>query len=173
MGYAPQSISPQNILEIPHKGELPKDFVQRMALEKCLSAREQHKDTIILSGDTIGACGRRIIQKASSEKHYREILKLLSGRRHRIYTAIALYDPRQEKVHQRLVPSIIKMKVLTSRDMDLAVSMEEWRNLAGYSIEGIAGSFIIDILGGTASAIQGLPMYETRCLLENAGIYPK
>jgi septum formation protein len=125
---------------------------------------------LVLSGDTVVAAGRRILPKAESEEEARACLQLLSGRRHRVLSAVTLIDA-DGKARHRLSTNIVIFKRLDRVEIDAYLASGEWRGKAGgYAIQGRAAGFICDIQG-SHSAIVGLPLYETRALLRAAG-YP-
>jgi nucleoside triphosphate pyrophosphatase len=117
------------------------------------------------------AVGRRILPKAETEQQARECLVLLSGRRHRVHSAVMLIDA-DGKAHHRLSTSIVTFKRLSPQEIDAYIASNEWHGKAGgYAIQGRAEA-LIRFLSGSWSGVVGLPLYETRALLESAGIRP-
>jgi septum formation protein len=93
-------------------------------------------------------------------------LALLSGRTHRVYTAVAL--KRVDQVTTRLVEARVSFKPLTTADTETYIASGEWQGKAGgYAIQGLAARYITNIIG-SYSAIVGLPLYETANLIEGA-----
>ena len=92
IGVLPDAVDPADIDETPRKAELPAAYAARVAAEKGALVAARHPGALILSGDTVVAAGRRILPKAESEAEVRACLDLLSGRRHRVYSAITLID---------------------------------------------------------------------------------
>ncbi len=166
IGVKPDAISPADIDETPHKAELPRVYAARMAHEKALAvdAGGSH----VLAGDTVVACGRRILPKAEDEQTARQCLELLSGRRHRVLSAIALAAP-DGTVREKLSETQLKFKRLSPDEIDAYIASGEWHGKAGgYAIQGMAEA-LIPWIQGSHSAVMGLPLYETRILLKAAG----
>ena len=170
IGVTPHAIDPAHIDETPHKGELPKDYALRMAAEKAAPVAARHAGALILAGDTVVACGRRILPKAEDEATARQCLDLLSGRRHHVLSAITLIDA-DGKARHRISDSIVTFKRLHPQEIDAYLASGEWHGKAGgYAIQGRAAG-LIRALSGSHSAVVGLPLYETRALLLAVG-YP-
>ncbi|WOE76589.1 Maf family protein [Alterisphingorhabdus coralli] len=172
IGVTPTAIIPADIDETPHKGELPARYVARMALEKAqaVAAQSQGSDAQrwILSGDTVVAAGRRILPKTEDETAARDCLKLLSGRRHRVLSAICVHCPDGRQL-QRTSETIVRFKRLTTGEIDAYIASDEWRGKAGgYAIQGCAEAFVA-WLGGSHSGVIGLPLLETRNALISSG----
>ncbi|HEY0959408.1 MAG TPA: nucleoside triphosphate pyrophosphatase [Novosphingobium sp.] len=166
LGVKPLAIVAADIDETPGKAEIPRDYARRMAREKALAA--PYADTHILAGDTVVALGRRILPKAEDETTARQCLSLISGRRHRVLSAVALLSP-DGSLRERLSETIVRFKPLSSAEIDAYVASGEWCGKAGgYAIQGLAESLIVWI-GGSHSGVVGLPLYETRALLKAAG----
>lgn len=162
----PARIAPADIDETPRKGELPRPYVQRMAREKALAVKAD--DGFVLAGDTVVAAGRRILPKAEDEATARECLALLSGRRHRVFSAIVLAAP-DGSVRERMSETIVRFKVLSQPEIDAYIAGGEWHGKAGgYAIQGHAEALIAWIQG-SHSGVVGLPLFETRALLKAAG----
>lgn len=166
LGLAPDAINPADIDETPTKGELPRDYARRMAREKAEAAASD--DGFVLAGDTVVAAGRRILPKAEDETTARQCLELLSGRRHRVMSAIALHAP-DGMVRERLSETVVLFKRLSGQEIEAYIASGEWHGKAGgYAIQGIAEGLITRIQG-SHSGVVGLPLYETRALLKTAG----
>ena len=166
LGIAPAAIAPADIDETPHKGELPRDYARRMAQEKAEAAASN--DGFVLAGDTVVAVGRRILPKAEDEATARRCLELISGRRHRVLSAIAVRAP-DGTMRERLSETIVIFKRLSAQEIDAYIASGEWDGKAGgYAIQGIAEGLITRIQG-SHSGVVGLPLYETRALLKAAG----
>ncbi|WP_340586810.1 nucleoside triphosphate pyrophosphatase [Erythrobacter alti] len=166
LGVTPDAIAPADIDETPHKAELPRVYAQRMARGKALAAASD--DAYVLAGDTVVACGRRILPKAEDEATARRCLELLSGRRHRVLSAIALAAP-DGTVTQKLSETQLKFKRLSVSEIDAYIASGEWHGKAGgYAIQGMAEA-LIPWIQGSHSGVVGLPLYETRILLKSAG----
>ena len=168
IGVTPDSIDPAHIDESPLKGELPPHHAARMAAEKAVAVAARHPGALVLAGDTVVACGRRILPKAEDEQTARQCLKLLSGRRHHVCSAIALVDPGGH-MRQRLSDSVVTFKRLHESEIDAYLASGEWEGKAGgYAIQGRAAG-LVRYLSGSHSGVVGLPLYETRALLLAAG----
>jgi septum formation protein len=168
IGASPDAVDPADIDETPLKGELPAIYAARVAAQKAGVIAERHAGALILSGDTVVAAGRRILPKAETEAEARECLALLSGRRHRVYSAITLIDA-QGRARHRLSDNVVTFKRLDRSEVDAYIASGEWRGKAGgYAIQGRAAG-LIRVIQGSHSAIMGLPLYETRTLLLAAG----
>lgn len=170
IGVIPDAIDPADIDEHPRKGELPAPYAARMAAEKAVVVAVRHPDALVLAGDTVVACGRRILPKAEDEAAARSCLALLSGRRHRVLSAITLVDAAGRARH-RLSESIVTFKRLHPDEIDAYIASNEWHGKAGgYGVQGRAAG-LIRALAGSPSGVIGLPLHETRTLLRSAG-YP-
>jgi septum formation protein len=170
IGITPDLVQPADIDETPLSHERPRDHALRLAVAKGRAARAKLSDVFVLSADTVVACGRRILPKAESEAQARACLSRLSGRAHDVMTAIAILAPDGREAH-RLVESRVTFKRLSHDEVEGYIASNEWRGKAGgYAIQGLAGAFISE-MSGSYSAVVGLPLYETVCLLEGLG-YP-
>jgi len=168
LGITPDAVTPPDIDEDPRKAELPRDYCARIAAEK-LAAIPAGEGDIALCADTTVALGRRILGKPADEAEARRFLDLLSGRRHRVYTALAM--KRGDKTWARITESRVRMKRLSDTEREGYLATGDWQGKAGgYSIQGPAGAFI-PWISGSHSAIVGLPLAETAQLLSAAG-YP-
>ena len=168
LGIAPDAIRPAEIDETPRRAERPNDYARRMAAEKAAAVREP--GALVLAADTVVAVGRRILPKAETEAEARAALSLLSGRRHRVYSALTLIDGEGRARH-RLSASIVAFKRLSEEELAAYLASGEWAGKAGaYAIQGRAEA-LIRLVSGSHSGVVGLPLYETRALLRAAG-YP-
>ena len=166
LGITPDAIRPPDIDEEPHKGELPRPYCARVARQKALAVEAGPED-IVLCADTTVAMGRRILGKPRDAGEAATFLTALAGRRHRVYTALALR--RGTQLWQRDVESRVRMKRLSDVELNAYLASGDWQGKAGgYSIQGPAGAFI-PWISGSHSAIMGLPLAETAQLLTAAG----
>jgi septum formation protein len=175
-GIEPDILLPSDVDEMPTKGELPRACATRLAREKAEAALEatrrsdELRGAFILAADTIVAVGRRILPKTELLDEAAQCLRLLSGRNHRVYTAVSLVTPK-ETVRQRLVESRVRFKRLSKEDLEAYLASGEWRGKAGgYAVQGLAGTFVVKIVGSYSNVV-GLPLYETMSLLGGEG-YP-
>lgn len=167
LGIVPQRIAAPDIDETPQKGELPRDYALRMARQKALAVAPE-AGTLLLAGDTVVAIGRRILPQAADAAEVRRCLALLSGRRHRVFSAVALRKG-EGMVQVKLSETILTFKRLHPQEIDAyAVSKEGEGKAGGYAIQGRAAAFV-RYLAGSYSGVVGLPLYETAALLTAAG----
>ena len=168
LGVVPDDILPPDIDETPRKGELPRAYCARIAAEKA-QAITAGADDVVLCADTTVALGRRIMGKPADAGEAAEFLLALSGRRHRVYTAVCV--KHGDRTWARCVESRVKMKSLSDAELNAYLATEDWRGKAGgYAIQGPAGAFI-PWISGSFTGIVGLPLSETTALLQAAG-YP-
>jgi septum formation protein len=159
IGVTPDAIVPPDIDESVQKGELPREHALRLAREKAEAVATQEPDALV---------GRRILPKVEDEATLRTCMNLLSGRRHRVLTGIALAIPG-EGVRERLVETMIAMKRLSMEEIDYYASHGEWCGKAGgYALQGY-GEVYVRHIAGSYSNVVGLPLAETRVLLKSAG----
>jgi septum formation protein len=171
IGLAPDRIDPANIDEAPRRGELPAAYALRLAEEKARAVMPRHPGAYVLAADTVVACGRRILPKTEDEESARYCLELLSGRRHRVYGAVALAAP-DARVILRRVESQVAFKRLSAAEIAAYLRSGEWRGKAGgYAIQGRAAALIRWICGSYTNVV-GLPVYETVQLLAGRGYRP-
>ncbi|WP_299648478.1 nucleoside triphosphate pyrophosphatase [uncultured Tateyamaria sp.] len=167
LGIVPDAVRPPDIDEDPLKGELPRPYCARIAREKVEAVSADARD-IILCADTTVALGRRILGKPADEAEARMFLDLLSGRRHRVITAVAVR--KDDQIWERDVVSTVRMKVLSEREIASYLSTDDWRGKAGgYGIQGPAGA-LIPWISGSFTGIVGLPLAEAAGLLQAAGM---
>jgi septum formation protein len=170
IGIVPEAVVPANVDESVPKGELPRDHALRLAREKAEAVAQIHPAALVLAADTVVAIGRRILPKVEDEATLRACMKLLSGRRHRVLTGVALAAPGQP-LRTRIVETTITMKRLSDEEIDFYAGHGEWLGKAGgYALQGY-GEVYVRTIAGSYSNVVGLPLAETRNLLKAAG-YP-
>jgi septum formation protein len=174
IGIEPDSLRPTDIDEMPLRGELPRACANRLARAKAEAALAAIKlddeltGSYILAADTVVAVGRRILPKAELLDEAQQCLRLLSGRNHRVHTGICLVTPK-ETFRQRLIETRVRFKRLSEDDIQAYLASGEWRGMAGgYGAQGLAGSFMIKLVGSYSNVV-GLPLYETASLLSGEG----
>lgn len=168
IGVVPDDIRPADIDETPQSRELPRPYCLRMACEKARAVAAGEGD-IVLAADTTVALGRRILGKPGDEAQARGFLAAMSGRRHRVITAVALR--KGARLWHRDVVTSVRMKSLSQDEIDGYIATGDWQGKAGgYGIQGPAGA-LIPWIGGSFTAVVGLPLAETSALLQAAG-YP-
>ncbi|MEO1140570.1 MAG: nucleoside triphosphate pyrophosphatase [Pseudomonadota bacterium] len=169
IGVVADDVRPPDIDETPRNAELPRPYCLRMAREKACAVRAEDDD-IVLSADTTVAVGRRILGKPDDVEQAAAFLHLMSGRRHKVITAVAVR--RGQKLWVKDVVTDVKMKRLSEEDLARYLASGDWKGKAGgYGIQGPAGA-LIPWIQGSFTAVVGLPLTETAGLLQAAG-YPR
>ena len=171
IGVLPDDVIPADIDETPLKQETPRQLAERLAVQKCDAVADGlGAGAFVLAADTVVAVGRRLLDKAHTADQARGYLELMSGRSHRVLTGVSIVSPDGRR-STRVVESKVKLKRLSSLEIDVYLSSGEWDGKAGgYGIQGLAAAFIIDI-SGSYTGIVGLPLYETAAMLTGLG-YP-
>ena len=174
VGIEPDALLAADIDETPRKSETPRELARRLAREKLAAAgaaarrRDDMREAFLLAADTVVAVGRRVLPKAELPDEAADCLRLLSGRQHRVYTSVCLLTP-QDVRRERVVETRVRFKRLSSREIEAYLASDEWRGKAGgYAIQGLAGAFVVKLVG-SHSAVVGLPLYETVSLLDGEG----
>jgi len=169
-GIEPDALLPADIDETPERGELPRRLALRLAQQKLAAADARRKagsdyeGAYLLAADTVVAVGRRILPKPEIAEEAGDCLRLLSGRAHRVYTGIALMTPKGG-VRSRLVETRVRFKRLSREELDAYLASREWQGKAGgYAIQGLAGTFVLKLVGSYTNVV-GLPLAETVALL--------
>ena len=175
IGIVPALCLAADLDETPAKGEVPRAHALRLALEKAHTifahqdVRQMKAPFLVLAADTVVAVGRRILPKAETEAEARACLKLLSGRAHRVYTALVVIAQDGTK-RTRVVETRVSVKHLAQDEIETYIASMEWQGKAGgYAIQGYAARFV-SALSGSYSGVVGLPLYETAHLLKAAGL---
>lgn len=168
IGITPDQVFPTGMDETPRSGELPRALAERLARAKADAAVRACSGAFVLSADTVVAAGRRVLPKAASEAEARACLDLLSGRRHKVFSAVVLASPDGGRV-ERLVTSVVALARLTEAQKAAYLASGEWLAKAGgYAIQGRAAAFV-RFLSGSYSGVVGLPLFETAQLLRGLG----
>jgi septum formation protein len=168
IGVVPDRVLPTETDETPRRAEQPRRLAARLAEAKADAAAAEAPGALVLAADTVVGVGRRILPKAETEAEARRCLELLSGRRHRVFTAVVLAQPGGRR-SRRLVESLVAFQRLTGAQIEDYVASGEWRGKAGgYAIQGRAEAFV-RFLGGSHSNVVGLPLFETAQLLRGVG----
>ncbi len=156
---------PHGLSEDTLKDETPPRYAQRMALQKAQAVATQHAGRVVLAADTVVACGRRILPKAETLAQAEGCLALLSGRAHRVYTALSICNAQGEWRH-RITTTRVHVKRLSDEEKQLYLASNEWHGKAGgYALQGIFAAFVPQIVG-TYHAVLGLPLLDARHLLQ-------
>jgi len=155
--------------ENPLAGEAPAAYVERLARVKAEAGwaslvQRNLPRAPVLAADTTVALGGTILAKPLNRRDAARMLRLLSGRRHEVLTAIALKD--QDRLESALSRSEVEFKPLSDEEIRQYVASGECDDKAGaYAIQGRAARFVVE-LRGSYSGVMGLPLYETAALLE-------
>lgn len=175
-GIEPDALLPADVDETPLKNEGAKELAKRLARSKAevarkvARAREDLKGAYVLSADTVVVVGKRVLPKAEVVDEAAGCLRLLSGRAHRVYTSVCLITPR-DTIRERLVETRVRFKRLSRDEFERYLASGEWRGKAGgYAIQGLAGTFVVKLVGSYSNVV-GLPLYEAAALLDGEG-YP-
>lgn len=173
-GISPDLVQPADIDETPRRAEHPRNLAYRLAQEKAanavarLKALEIGDNSFILAADTVVAVGRRALPKAETLDDAEACLSLLSGRSHRVYSGLTLINT-QGKATSRVVETRVRFKRLSREEVEAYLASGEWRGKAGgYAIQGLAGSFVVKLVGSYTNVV-GLPLYETVGMLTAQG----
>jgi septum formation protein len=173
-GIEPDALLPADGDETPLKSENAKELARRLSRQKAEIARkvargsDDLRDAYILSADTVVLAGGRILPKAEVVDEAAACLRLLSGRAHRVYSSICLVTPK-DAVRERLVETRVRFKRLSRDEFERYLASGEWRGKAGgYAIQGLAGTFVVKLVGSYTNVV-GLPLYETVALLDGEG----
>ncbi|HXR94607.1 MAG TPA: nucleoside triphosphate pyrophosphatase [Rhizomicrobium sp.] len=168
-GIVPAHIVPAAIDERLKKGEQPRLHALRLAREKALAVHARHGQiAFILAADTVVACGRRILPKAESGEAVRECLRLLSGRRHQVMTAVALIGPDGTLRTRVALTRVSFLRLEDGAIEDYVETREGFGKAGGYAIQGRAETFVKEI-NGSYSNVVGLPLALTMAMLKGAG----
>ncbi len=175
-GIEPAALFPADVDETPLKNESARELVRRLARAKAEVARKTARNredlqrAYILAADTVVSVGKRILPKAEVVDEAEACLRLLSGRTHRVYTAVCVVTPK-DGFRDRIVETRVRFKRLSRDEFERYLASGEWRGKAGgYAIQGLAGTFVVKLVGSYPNVV-GLPLYEAIALLEGEG-YP-
>ncbi|MEJ8473297.1 Maf-like protein [Roseibium algae] len=176
IGLEPDHLMPSDVDETPKKLETPRALALRLAKDKAQAVRSlvsdsaDLKQSVVIAADTVVAVGRRCLPKTEMTDQALACLSLLSGRGHRVFTGVAVVG-EDGRMRSKVVETRVRFKRLSRQDIDDYVASGEWRGKAGgYAIQGLAGSFVVKLVGSYPSVV-GLPLGETVSLLSAAG-YP-
>ena len=170
IGILPDQVRSADIDETPLKGEGARDYVRRIARAKA-EAFDLSPDEVLLCADTTVAVGRRILGKPASRAEAGEFMRLMSGRRHRVLTAVVIREG--ESTRDRLVETTVRMRPIGAAELEAYLDIGDWQDKAGgYAIQGAAAAFI-PWIQGSFSSVVGLPLSETAAMLAASGIFMK
>ena len=166
LGITPDDIRPPDIDEDPLPAEKPRDYCRRIAHSKA-EALVLADNEVALCADTTVALGRRILGKPADAGEAAQFLLSLSGRRHRVITAMAV--KRGDRIWTADVVTSVKMTNLSDEELNAYLATDDWQGKAGgYAIQGPAGAFI-PWIQGSYTGVMGLPVAEAAQLLKTAG----
>jgi septum formation protein len=176
VGITPDALRPASIDESVTKGEVPRHIVRRLARAKCEAARKliraekDYAKAFVLAADTVVAVGRRVLGKADLEHEAGDALRMLRGRAHRVHTAVCLLTP-DDRWRERVVETRVRFRNLSNEEIGAYLASGEWKGKAGgYAIQGIAGAFVVKMVGSYTNVV-GLPLTEVVAMLQAEG-YP-
>ena len=165
-------IEPADIDERELSKELPNKYVLRIAKQKAEVVSNNNQQCFVIAADTIVTCGRRILHKAETRSDASDCLNLLSGRRHKVLSAVVINSPNGNQIF-RTVTSVVTFKKLDKEELNAYLGTDEWEGKAGgYAIQGLAATYI-RALNGSYSNVVGLPLHETYQLLKGMGFNHK
>lgn len=168
IGYTPKQIDPADIDETTRKFETPTAYVKRMAVEKASVVAARHPGEVVLACDTVVVVGNKVLHKSQTPEEQTAVMELLSGKAHRVLSAVCVIDASGRRA-LRCVATRIVMKKLTPAEIRAYVAGREWVGCCGYKIEGELAGYVRKIIG-SYSGVVGLPLYETKNLLDGAGV---
>lgn len=170
IGVHPACVRPADIDETPKPAEKPQHLAGRLARGKAEKIRLEYegRKSFILAADTVVACGTRLLDKPKDEEQAQFYLRLLSGRRHKVYGGIALLAPSGQMT-SRVIVTAVQFKRLSSEEISQYIRSGEWAGKAGgYAVQGRASS-LIKSFRGSYSNIVGLSLYDVRQMLQGNG----
>lgn len=171
IGYVPDVVHPADIDETPKRKENPKIYALRVAMEKVNVIARIYPDDIVLAGDTTVCIGTKLLGKPENAEEAVKFLQMLSGRQHRVLSAVAI--AHNGKLKTRVVRTYIKLRCISKSEIDFHTSSRQWDGKAGgYMINGLIASYVKRI-NGSVSNVVGLPLLEVSNLLVSCGLLPK
>jgi septum formation protein len=171
-GIEPKHLESPKVDEAPAPREQPRAHALRLAHAKnaAIMARLGAEPAFVVAADTVVACGRRILPKTTEVADAERCLRLLSGRRHRVYTGVVVSGPSGRAA--RVAMTVVRFKRLHEDDLGWYLASGEWQGKAGgYAIQGRAEAFVAAINGSWSNVI-GLPLAVTLDLLRGLGWRP-
>ena len=168
IGIEPYKIEPANINEDLRNKETPKNYTLRLAREKASKVAEIFPEKFILAGDTIVAKGQKYFFKPKNKDEAYQTLKFLSGKRHKVFSAISIINPKKE-VYSKISITSVKFSAINEKELNEYLSLNEWQGKAGsYALQGYGAKFV-QWIHGSSSGVIGLPLYELKNLLVTSG----
>lgn len=165
------SVIPSLLDEIPREDETPHDFALRASREKAIAvARDLNSDCVVIGADTIVVIDGEILGKPRDEEEARFTLKKISGREHKVITGFSIVKPKAEILHEEVVESRVKIKILAPWEIEGYINTKEPMDKAGaYGVQGI-GAFMVQEIYGSYTNVVGLPLAQLVGALTKLGI---
>ena len=164
----PHTISAAHVDETLLPGEVPADYVARLARLKAITVRERGEPLPVLAADTTVVLEGSVYGKPAGRAEGLAMLEALAGRTHQVLTAVAL--AREQGIALRVNCSSVRFRNIERAEIEAYWDTGEPRDKAGgYAIQGY-GAVFITALSGSFSGVMGLPLFETAELLRDAGI---
>ncbi len=171
IGIVPNLIVSSKIDENTLKNEGALEYAKRIAYQKAVTVNDKIKNpkAIIIAADTVVSCRAKILGKPKDKNEAQEILKIISGRRHKVYTAVCIINNKTGKIYQKSAKTMVQFKHLSSLEIKTYLDSNEWQDKAGaYAIQGLASAYIKQI-NGSYSNVVGLPLFEVNNILQGIG----
>lgn len=160
---------PADLDEQPESGETPREHVLRLAEAKALAVAGQAQHAWVLGADTTVTVGGRILGKPGSTAEAKEMLELLSGRAHDVFTGFSLIHRDRAVTIREVVGSEVLFRELSAAEVDwYAASPEPYDKAGGYALQGMGAAFIREVRGSYTNVI-GLPLCEVCDALKRVG----
>lgn len=164
-GYAFDVIAPHPSAESGiRRGETPNEMVSRLAKQKAADVASRIDEGIVLACDTIAECGGKILGKPRDAEHARQMLQLLSGRVHHVYSGVCLWERPSDRVSQQVAVTKLRMAKLDGDKLEHYLESEGWEGKAG-AFGYQEGPDWLKIITGSESNVIGLPMEQLRDML--------
>ncbi|MBN8231621.1 septum formation inhibitor Maf [Corallococcus macrosporus] len=161
------TVAAADIDETPMAGEIARNYVHRLAVEKARTVATRHPDAWVLAADTTVALGAELLGKPRDAAEAREMLTRLSGQVHEVFTGIAVAGRAQAS---EVVRTQVTFRTLSTEEIAWYAETGEPLDKAGaYAIQG-KGGFLVQGIEGSPSNVIGLPLGETLALLRRAGV---
>jgi len=148
----------------------PDELVKLLARGKAESVAQNYEDAIIIGGDTFIFFNGQILGKPYTSERSKEMLKMLSGQKHSVFTGFTIIDTKNKKIISEAVESKIEFKDLSDKEIEEYIATGEPLTLAGaYAIQTVDKTFVKN-RSGSYDGIMGFPTEEIMKALESFGI---
>jgi len=162
-------VIPSGADESYRPGETPRDHVRRISGAKALAVAADHPDAWVLGADTIVVVDGRVLGKPKDKEEARDMLRLLSGREHAVYTGFTIARKTKAVLRQRVVRSVVVFKRISGDELEWYVNSDEpYDKAGGYAVQEKGGLFAGRIRGSYSNVI-GLPVSEVFEVLKEIG----